>query len=126
MFADAGADIVAVARDAAGLAEMAAAVRAQGRRCLTIEADLADADGPSRRRGRALADWGTIDILVNNCRHRAHRPAPELPVEDWDRTMAVNLRAPFLLAQALAPGMIAQRWGKIINISSPDRGDRAG
>ena len=45
-------------------------------------------------------------------------PATEIDVGTWDRTFAVNLRAPFLLSRTLAPGMIAQRWGKIIMISS--------
>jgi NAD(P)-dependent dehydrogenase (short-subunit alcohol dehydrogenase family) len=118
VFADAGADIVAVARDAEGLAEVAAVVRAKGRRCLTIPAELGDADAPDAAAQTALAAWGMIDILVNSAAVAIIRPAEVLTIDDWDRTMAVNLRAPFLLARALAPGMIAQRWGKIINISS--------
>jgi NAD(P)-dependent dehydrogenase (short-subunit alcohol dehydrogenase family) len=118
VFADAGADIVAVARDAAGLAATAETVRAAGRKCLTLEADLATIEGPRQAAAEALEAWGTVDILINNAGIALVAPALELSVEDWDRTMAVNLRAPFLLAQALAPAMIAQRWGKIVNISS--------
>ena len=66
VFADAGADIVAVARDEAGLSETAAAVRALGRRCLTISAELGDAAACTAAAERALAEWGTIDILVNS------------------------------------------------------------
>ena len=55
------------ARDEAGLAETAAAVRALGRRCLTMTAEMGDADRPARPpRERALTEWGTIDILVNS------------------------------------------------------------
>ncbi len=118
VFADAGADIVAVARDAGGLEDVAARVRAAGRRCLPLRAELADPDDCRRVAREALAEWGTIDILVNNAAVALIEPALDVPVDHWDRTMAVNLRAPFLLAQALAPAMIAQRWGKIINISS--------
>lgn len=118
VFADAGADIVAVARDADGLAQVAEVVRQKGRRCLTIRAELGDRDGPGLAAQQALAAWGTIDILVNSAAIAIIKPAPDLSVDDWDTTMAVNLRAPFLLAQTLAPAMIAQRWGKIINISS--------
>ncbi len=118
VFAEAGADIVAVARDPDGLAEVARAVEAKGRRCLTIAADLADAAQTRGAATRALSDWGTIDILVNNAAVALIEPALTASVENWDLTMAVNLRAPFILSQALAPGMIAQRWGKIINISS--------
>jgi NAD(P)-dependent dehydrogenase (short-subunit alcohol dehydrogenase family) len=118
VFADAGADIVAVARDAEGLAQTAAVVRAAGRSCLTIEADLATVEGPTQAAREALDRWGTIDILVNNAAVSLTGPAETFLAADWDATMAVNLRAPFLLAQALAAGMIAQRWGKIINVSS--------
>jgi NAD(P)-dependent dehydrogenase (short-subunit alcohol dehydrogenase family) len=118
VFADAGADIVAVARDPEGLAEVAGVVRARGRRCLTITAELASAEGPVAAARTALAEWGTIDILVNSAAVSRCAPATDLSLDWWDETMAVNLRAPFLLAQALAPAMIAQRWGKIINISS--------
>jgi NAD(P)-dependent dehydrogenase (short-subunit alcohol dehydrogenase family) len=118
VFAEAGADIVAVARDADGLAEVARVVQAKGRRCLTIIADLADADQTRAAATQALAEWGTIDILVNNAAVALIAPALTASVADWDLTMAVNIRAPFILSQALAPAMIAQRWGKIINISS--------
>jgi NAD(P)-dependent dehydrogenase (short-subunit alcohol dehydrogenase family) len=118
VFADAGADVVAVARDPEGLEETAGAVRALGRRCLTVAADLGTAEGPGRVALTALKAWGTIDILVNSAGIARVAPALDLSLGDWEATMAVNLRAPFLLAQALAPGMIAQRWGKIVNVSS--------
>lgn len=118
VFADAGADIVAVARDADGLEAVAAQVRARGRRCLTLTADMAAPDAPVTAARQALDAWGTIDILVNCAGIARIAPALELSTAWWDETMAVNLRAPFLLAQALAPAMIAQRWGKVIMISS--------
>jgi NAD(P)-dependent dehydrogenase (short-subunit alcohol dehydrogenase family) len=118
VYADAGADVVAVARDASGLAETKAAVEATGRRCLVVEADLATSDGPELAARSALDAWGTIDILVNDAGIALTAPALELTLDDWDATMALNVRAPFLLARALAPAMIAQRWGKIVNISS--------
>ncbi len=118
VFADAGADIVAVARDRGGLDEAAAAVERHGRKCLKIAADLASAEAARAAGERALEAWGTIDILVNNAGIARIAPALELTLEDWEETMAVNVRAPFILAQTLAPAMIAQRWGKIINVSS--------
>lgn len=118
VFAEAGADIVAVARDGEGLRQVGEQVRGFGRRCLTIEAELGTREGPPMAAREALAAWGTIDILVNCAAIARIAPASQLSVEDWDATMAVNLRAPFLLSQALAPAMIAQRWGKIVNISS--------
>jgi NAD(P)-dependent dehydrogenase (short-subunit alcohol dehydrogenase family) len=117
VFAEAGADIVAVARDADGLAAVAARVAANGRRCMTITADMATPDGPVNAAQQALA-WGTVDILVNSAGIARIAPATALTLQDWDETMAVNVRAPFLLAQALAPAMIAKGGGKIIMISS--------
>ena len=118
VLADAGADIAAVGRDAGGLAEVQVAVERLGRRCVTIAADMASADGPDNAAREALAAYGTIDVLVNNAGIALIDPLLDATVEDWDATMAVNLRAPFLLARALVPGMIAQKRGKIINVSS--------
>ena len=118
VLADAGADIVAVARDDEGLSEAQQVVEAAGRECLAVEAELATVDGPRDAARRALAHFGAIDILVNNAGTSTPASLLDATVEDWDRIMAVNLRAPFLLAQALGPKMIERRHGKIINISS--------
>ncbi|GAB5377224.1 MAG: glucose 1-dehydrogenase [Acuticoccus sp.] len=118
VYADAGADVVATGRNKAELAETAAAVEALGRRCLVIPADLGDVADIDRAANAALEAWGTIDILVNNAGIARLAPALDISMAAWDETMAVNLRAPFRLAQLLAPGMIAQRWGKIVMISS--------
>ena len=119
VLADAGADIAAVGRDAAGLKEVAAAVTALGRKCVTISADMASKDGPQNAAREALkAFGGTIDILVNNAGVGIIGLLLEVPEADWEMTMAVNLRAPYILARELAPAMIRQKAGKIINISS--------
>jgi NAD(P)-dependent dehydrogenase (short-subunit alcohol dehydrogenase family) len=118
VLADAGADIAAVGRDKAGLEEVAGAVKAAGRKCVPIQADMATADGPVSAAQAALKAFGTLDILVNNAGIALLDPLLTAKLEDWDETMAVNLRAPFLLAQQLAPAMIKQRAGKIVNVSS--------
>lgn len=118
VFADAGADIVAVARDREGLEATRALVEGKGRRCLVIEADMMTPEGPVEAARRALAEWGTIDILVANAGITRLAPATDLSVTQWDELMAVNLRAPFLLARELAPGMIAQKRGKVVMVSS--------
>jgi NAD(P)-dependent dehydrogenase (short-subunit alcohol dehydrogenase family) len=118
VFAEAGADIVALGRDEADLAATADAVRAQGRRCLTLTAEMDSPTDPVDACEQALAEWGTIDILVNSAGIATVGPAVAFSAADWDRMMAVNLRAPFLTARTLAPAMIAQRWGKVVNISS--------
>jgi NAD(P)-dependent dehydrogenase (short-subunit alcohol dehydrogenase family) len=118
VMSEAGADIVAVARDAAGLAEVRAAVEANGRRCLTISADLGQPDAPERAAAEALAAWGTIDILVNNAGISFPKLMVDQTIAEWDLIHAVNLRAPWLLARTLVPAMMAQKSGKIVNISS--------
>jgi 2-deoxy-D-gluconate 3-dehydrogenase len=118
VLADAGADIVAVARDRAGLDTIKRSVEFNGRKCLSIESDLSTVEGPRSAAHKALETWGAIDILVNNAGITAIESILQAKVESWDRIMAVNLRAPFLLAQALAPRMIEKGGGKIINVSS--------
>jgi 2-deoxy-D-gluconate 3-dehydrogenase len=118
VLADAGAHVAAVGRDVAGLEEVTRAIESAERRAVPIEADLATAEGAEGAAKAALEAFGTIDILVNNAGIALVEPLLEAKVDDWDLTMAVNLRAPFIIARAVAPGMIAQRSGKIINISS--------
>jgi NAD(P)-dependent dehydrogenase (short-subunit alcohol dehydrogenase family) len=118
VLADAGADIAAVGRDAEGLKEVKAAVEKLGRKCVTISADMSSLDGPEQAAGDAVKAFGHIDILVNNAGIALIDTLLDVKVEDWDKTMAVNLRAPMLLAKALVPGMIKKKAGKIINLSS--------
>lgn len=118
VFADAGADIIASGRDLADLEAVSKVVESKGRQCTTLACELDKASAVEELGREALAVGGKVDILVNNAGIARIGPALELSVEDWDATMAVNLRAPFQLARLLAPSMIKQRWGKIINISS--------
>ena len=118
VLADAGADIVAVGRDKQGLTEVSAAVKKLGRKCMAIEADMSTVEGPQYAARMALKEFGTIDILVNNAGVALNQALLDITMESWDTTINVNLRAPFLLAQALVPQMIKQKRGKIINVSS--------
>lgn len=118
LLAEAGADVAVVGRDEAGLAEVAGVIEGLGRRAVPIAAELATVEGAKDAARQALDAFGAIDILVNNAGIARVDPLLDATVEDWDVIMAVNLRAPFVLAQAIAPGMIAQKSGKIINISS--------
>ena len=118
VLAQAGADVAVAGRDRAGLQATAVQVEAAGRRCVIIEADMSTAEGPAQAAEEALHAFGTVDILVNNAGIARIAPILDAPLAYWEETLAVNLRAPYLLAQALAPRMIAQRSGKIINVSS--------
>ncbi len=118
VLADAGADVGIVGRDAEGLEATRQAVTQKGRRCVAIRADLQTVDGPPSAGRQALEFFGTVDILVNNAGVFHRQSILETAAEHWDETQSVNLRAPFLLAQVIVPGMIKQRCGKVINVSS--------
>ncbi len=117
VFADAGADIVAVARDQHELEKVAEQVKALGRQCWVQPCDLSDPAAITQLCTSVL-DQVQVDILVNNAGVALVASALDATLADWDTTMAVNVRAPFQLAQLLAPAMIERRWGKIVNISS--------
>lgn len=114
----AGADIVAVGRDVAALEETRKIVENNGRKCMTIAADLRAVDVGEKVVAQVSAAWGAVDILVNNAGICISGSLLDFSVDDWDASFNVNLRAAFLFARAVAPGMIAQKSGKIINLSS--------
>ncbi len=85
----------------------------------TVVAFQTDVTDPAAvQRAVAEAPKDGVDILVNNAGVVRLAPAEELTLADWDLTMNVNLRGPFIMAQAVAPGMIARRRSKIINLAS--------
>ncbi len=116
--AEAGAAVVLVARRAAELEEAKRAVEAEGGRAAVLPADLADRAALREAAARAPSFFGDPDILVNAAGINRRGALLELTDEDWDATLAINLTAPFLLAQALAPAMIRRGWGRIVNIAS--------
>ena len=114
----AGARVVLVARDAARLGEAADQMKAAGGEVAWVSADLAERPQVQRAADAAAAAFGSPDILVNCAGVNLRPPLPELSIDAWDTTMAVNLTAPFLLGQRLGPEMAARGWGRIINVTS--------
>ncbi|WP_424968672.1 SDR family NAD(P)-dependent oxidoreductase [Dinoroseobacter sp. S375] len=117
-FAAAGATVIGHGRNSDRLAETGATVTAQGRTFVPVTGDLSDPAQVSRIAETALAACDALDILVNSAGVALTGPAEDYALADWQETLAINLTAPFLLSQALLPGMKARRRGKIINISS--------
>ncbi|MCS5521595.1 MULTISPECIES: SDR family NAD(P)-dependent oxidoreductase [Curtobacterium] len=112
--ADAGAHVLVAARTPATIDATVAGIRQAGRSADGIVADLS-----CRAGAHALADSaGDVDVLVNSAGINLRPPMPELDEATWDATMAVNLDAPFVLGQRLAPGMAARGYGRIVSISS--------
>ena len=116
--AAAGAELMISGRDPIGLEATRQLVEQHGRTCHVMKADLRSINDTLRLADVALETFGTVDILVNNAGVVHVEDLLHTTLEHWDEAQAVNLRAPFLLAQRLVPGMIKQRRGKIINISS--------
>jgi 2-deoxy-D-gluconate 3-dehydrogenase len=115
--AEAGADVSLVHRSDG--AETQRRIEALGRRCVNIRADLADKGSVASIVDRTVEELGGIDILFNNAGIIRRAPITEFTEKDWDDVMDVNIRALFLLSQAVAKVMIEQgRGGKIINIAS--------
>lgn len=96
--------------------ETARELGAGGASVIAFQTDVTDP--AAVQRAVAEASTPSVDILVNNAGVVRLAPAAELTLADWDLTMNVNLRGPFIMAQAVAPGMIARRRGKIINLAS--------
>lgn len=116
-FAAAGADLVLAARTQGELETLAAEVRALGRDCLVLPADLRQPAQIAALAGAALAA-GPVDILVNNAGVGSWAPVAELTLDDYETMFDVNVRAIFLLTQALLPAMRAQGRGHVITIAS--------
>jgi NAD(P)-dependent dehydrogenase (short-subunit alcohol dehydrogenase family) len=116
--AEAGAAVVLVARRGRELQGAREEIQQAGGRAAAIEADLADRAQLRRAATQSTAAFGAPDILVNAAGINIRKPMLEVSEADWDAVLAINLDAPFLLAQALAPAMIAKGWGRIINIAS--------
>jgi NAD(P)-dependent dehydrogenase (short-subunit alcohol dehydrogenase family) len=96
-------------------------IEAGGAQALGVLCDVSQEDDTQRLATETLARFGGIDVLVNNAAlygTLTRRPLMEIPVEEWDRVMAVNLRGLFLCARAVFPAMKARGKGKIINIAS--------
>jgi NAD(P)-dependent dehydrogenase (short-subunit alcohol dehydrogenase family) len=116
--AHAGARVVLVARDEKKLAAAAAALRDADCAAAWLSADLAERSVVTPIAAAAAEFFGEPDILVNCAGINLRPPLAELPEADWDRTLALNLTAPYLLGQHFGPRMAARGWGRIINVTS--------
>jgi len=124
--ASAGADVVCTARSSEAspskipgtIDQTAREVEALGRRALAIPTNLAKDEEIEAMARRTLAEFGRIDILVNNAAVSAPGSLLDVPLKHWDLVMNVNVRGVYLCTKAFLPTMIDQRSGCIINISS--------
>jgi len=119
LFAEQGAAVYLTARTEAELAATASAITKAGGRVQYFAGDLANEADCRKMVEKANLAFARVDILVNNGGHYGPvAPVEDYPMQEFDRVMAVHLRAPFLLSQLVLPGMYERRSGVILNISS--------
>jgi NAD(P)-dependent dehydrogenase (short-subunit alcohol dehydrogenase family) len=114
----AGARTVLLARREPELEDAAARIRAQGGEAHWLSADVGDRPRLAAAAEDAVGLVGEIDVLVNCAGINLRPPLGEQTIEQWDRTMAVNLAGPFQLGQRFGPRMAARGWGRIVNVGS--------
>jgi 3-oxoacyl-[acyl-carrier protein] reductase len=120
-FARAGARVLTADIDGEGAEAVARAIVEEGYEAVGVRTDISDPVSVKAMTQAALDAFGTIDVLINNASLMSVLPRQdwmEIPVEEWDRVMAVNLRGMFLCCHAVAPTMKANGHGKIVNIAS--------
>ncbi len=117
LFAEKGADLILVdmSDEVQGTEE---SVKLAGRKALSIKADLTRTADIDTVVEKSITHFGRIDILINNAGIVLLDDAENLPEEYWDRTMAINLKAVFMVSQRVGREMIKHRYGKIVNLAS--------
>lgn len=116
--AEAGADVAVVARNPAKLQSVAKEVEAFGRRGLPISCDVTEPDQVQRMADEAKEELGGVDILVNNAGGAGSHKFLDHPDPLWHKMIALNMTSVYQVTKAVAPQMVEQKWGRIINIAS--------
>jgi NAD(P)-dependent dehydrogenase (short-subunit alcohol dehydrogenase family) len=117
-FAKEGCDVVVNALHIEGAQQVADEIMAMGRKSIAIKADISNSTEVNAMVDQTIKKFGKIDILVNNAGGAGGGNIDTATEEDWDRTLAVNLKGAFLVCKAVVPYMKKARYGKIINLSS--------
>lgn len=113
-----GADVAIAERNPETASQVAREVEGVGRKALSGVVDVADRLQVERLVAKTLEHWGRIDILVNNAGFDRGGTILKIREEDWDAVLSVHLKGSFHCIQAVAPHMMENRYGKIVNLSS--------
>ncbi|HYF36975.1 MAG TPA: SDR family NAD(P)-dependent oxidoreductase, partial [Prosthecobacter sp.] len=115
---EAGAELVIAGSEEQHLQIAREQLKSEGLQVKAIQADLSQPAQAERLCEVVLRDYGPIDILINNVGgRRINTPTEDLPLEEWQRIIDLNLTQAFVLTKRIGGGMIPRRWGRIINIS---------
>lgn len=117
-FAEAGANVVLCSRKVEACEEVASKLEAKGVKTLALACDVTNPQDVKNVVEKTMEAFGTIDILVNNSGASWGAPVAEMPLEAWEKVMAVNVTGTFLMSQAVGKVMTQKNSGKIINIAS--------
>lgn len=113
-----GLDVAVLDLDAAQCAGTVTAIESLGRRALAVTVDVTDEASVAAATARVADKLGTPLVLVNNAGVMSSRMVHRMSLAEWDLVLNVNLRGAFLMSRELAPFMRAEKWGRIINLSS--------
>lgn len=116
--AEYGCNVAVADLDLENAKAVASEIASTGRSSMGIGVDVAKPDDVKRMVSRAVAEFGTLDILINCAGVSQHDPAELTPLETWDRVIDINLRGTFLACQAAAQVMLKNKRGVIVNFSS--------
>lgn len=116
--AEAGAEVIGIARRAEALEAWQQDCSAAGLQSQSLPADLGRLDEVEEVGEQLLERFGRVDILVNAAGLNPRQTADSISLDDWQKTIDLNLSAPFLLARSLVPAMRDRGWGRIINVAS--------
>ncbi|MGO9273800.1 MAG: 3-oxoacyl-[acyl-carrier-protein] reductase [Terriglobia bacterium] len=118
VLAEAGADVALGSRNVEKLAGVATEVEALGRNALVLSLDVGDGESVKAAIAKSIATLGKLDILVNNAGITRDNLAMRMKPEDWEAVLRTNLSGAFHCIKAVLPGMVRQRYGRIINVVS--------
>jgi NAD(P)-dependent dehydrogenase (short-subunit alcohol dehydrogenase family) len=116
--AEAGADVALGLRDQSSGADVVEEVESRGQRALALQMDVTNLDQVFGAVDRTVRELGRLDVLINNAGLGPENPAEDVGEEDFDLTVAVNLKGTFFASQAAGRAMIRQGGGRIVNLSS--------
>jgi 3-hydroxybutyrate dehydrogenase len=116
--AEEGAAVVVSARSTKEIEAVAAELVANGHTAHAVTCDVADEASVRTLAEAAAKLLGTVDVLVNNAGIALSNPVKRLPLEEWNRIMAINATGTFLCTRAFIQGMIDRGWGRVINVAS--------
>lgn len=117
-YAQAGADVAILARRVEKLENVKAEIEKTGSKCISVPCDVTSEDSVKAAIETVLAEYGHIDILLNNAGVAVRGGVDSMSVEDWDKSFNTNVKGIFLVSKYVVPQMKERGYGKIVNIAS--------